>query len=118
MEKQNNPSLSTVIIDIKHPLQPEWVLTTDDVHKFLKELDEKKPQMEDERDNYPPYMCSIAVDENGKKIFSEDQLSDLKFKYFYEGGFLSKAEFYKSNGKVLYKREYFKNGKRIKTEEY
>ena len=56
--------------------------------------------------------------ENGKKIFSEDQLSDLKFKYFYEGGFLSKAEFYKSNGKVLYKREYFKNGKRIKTEEY
>ena len=67
MEKQNNPSLSTVIIDIKHPLQPEWVITTDDVHKFLKELDEKKPQMEDERDNYPPYMCSIAVDENGKE---------------------------------------------------
>ena len=62
--------MSIKINEIKHPLQPDWVVTRDDVDKFLAELDERKSGMEDKWDYFPPYICYILNDENGKEKLS------------------------------------------------
>ena len=71
--------MSSNIKEIKHLLQPDWVVTGNDVDKFLAELDEKKPEMEDERDYYPPYICYLLTDKNG-----EERLSILYSKWYNE----------------------------------
>ena len=71
--------MSSNIKEIKHLLQPDWVVTGNDVDKFLAELDEKKPEMEDEQDHYPPYICYLLTDKNG-----EERLSILYSKWYNE----------------------------------
>ena len=62
--------MSININEIKHPLQPDWVVTRDDVDKFLAELDERKSGMEDRREYCPPYICYVLNDENGEEKLS------------------------------------------------
>tara|TARA_Y100001935_G_scaffold255339_1_gene267810 strand:+ start:3831 stop:4136 length:306 start_codon:yes stop_codon:yes gene_type:complete len=44
---------------IKHPWQPEWIHTKEDVNIFLELMDEYRYLAEDERDWYPPYIVYI-----------------------------------------------------------
>ena len=66
-EQPLNAELSRVIANIKHPMQPDWVIYDLDVNKFLKLLDEEKNESTDERQHYPPYMCFIAVNKEGEE---------------------------------------------------
>ena len=59
--------MSKIIKDVKHPLQPDWVITDTDVNVFLAFLDTLKPDMEDERMVYPPYICYLFVNGEGEE---------------------------------------------------
>ena len=50
---------------IKHPWQPDWVYTKEDVNIFLLLMDEYRYLAEDEKDWYPPFIVFIE-DLNGK----------------------------------------------------
>ena len=53
------------LIQIKHPWQPDWVFTKQDVEIFLKLMDHYQYLVEDERDWYPPFLVFLE-EINGK----------------------------------------------------
>ena len=56
------------MLEMSHPWQPEWVVTSEDVDTYLKELDAKKPADIQSRDWYPPYLVYLTIEENGMEI--------------------------------------------------
>ena len=42
------------MLKMSHPWQPEWIVTSEDVDKYLKELDDTKPAHVSDRHWYPP----------------------------------------------------------------
>ena len=53
--------------NIRHPWQPDWILTKDDIQIYLKLMDHYRYLAEDERDWYPPYLVFIEGF-NGKQM--------------------------------------------------
>ena len=53
------------LLIIKHPWQPDWVSTKQDVDIFLKLMDHYQYLVEDERDWYPPFLVFLE-EINGK----------------------------------------------------
>ena len=53
------------LLIIKHPWQPDWVSTKQDVEIFLKLMDHYQYLVEDERDWYPPFLVFLE-EINGK----------------------------------------------------
>ncbi len=56
------------MLKMAHPWQPEWVVTSEDVDKYLKELDDTKPAHVLDRHWYPPYLVYLTIEENGEEI--------------------------------------------------
>ena len=56
------------MLEMAHPWQPEWVVTSEDVDTYLKELDDTKPADMLSRDWYPPYLVYLTIEENGEEI--------------------------------------------------
>ena len=57
---------------IKHPWQPDWINTKEDVNIFLELMDEYRYLAEDERDWYPPFIVFVE-DFNGKQMLGTIQ---------------------------------------------
>ena len=60
----------SVLKNIKHPMQPDWVENDKDVQKYLNQLDSQKSPLIDERDLYPPYICHYTLNSSGEKRLS------------------------------------------------
>ena len=72
----NNENYALTLEDLRHPWQPDWILTKDDVQVFLKLMDYYKYLVEDEKDWYPPYLVFI-------ESFNEKQMiGTIKSKWF------------------------------------
>ena len=56
------------MLEMSHPWQPEWVITSEDVDTYLKELDDTKPAHVLDRHWYPPYLVYLTIEENGEEI--------------------------------------------------
>ena len=56
------------MLKMAHPWQPEWVVTSEDVDTYLKELDDTKPVDMLSRDWYPQYLVYLIIEENGEEI--------------------------------------------------
>ena len=56
------------MLEMSHPWQPEWIVTSEDVDKYLKELDDTKPAHVLDRHWYPPYLVYLTIEENGEEI--------------------------------------------------
>jgi len=48
---------------IKHPFQPDWVRTENDVRMFIELLDKNKPDDVDVKDWYPPIIYGIKIND-------------------------------------------------------
>ena len=48
---------------IKHPFQPDWVRTDNDVRMFLELLDNNKPDDVEKKDWYPPFIYGIRIND-------------------------------------------------------
>ena len=57
---------------IKHPWQPEWIHTKEDVNIFLELMDEYRYLAEDEKDWYPPFIVFVK-DFNGRQLLGTIQ---------------------------------------------
>jgi len=57
---------------VKHPWQPDWILTKNDVQIYLKLMDHYRYLVEDERDWYPPFIVFIE-EFNGKQLIGTIQ---------------------------------------------
>ena len=68
------------LIQIKHPWQPEWISTKQDVEIFLKLMDHYQYLVEDERDWYPPFL--VFLEEINGKVMVGSILS--KWSTFYD----------------------------------
>ena len=64
--------------NIRHPWQPDWILTKDDIQIYLKLMDHYRYLAEDERDWYPPYLVFIESF-NGKQM-----IGTIRSKWFME----------------------------------
>ena len=56
------------MLKMAHPWQPEWVVTSEDVDTYLKELDDTKPADMLSKDWYPPYLVYVTSEENGEEM--------------------------------------------------
>ena len=56
------------MLKMAHPWQPEWVVTSEDVDTYLKELDDTKPSHVLARHWYPPYLVYLTIEGNGEEI--------------------------------------------------
>ena len=58
------------MLKMAHPWQPEWVVTSEDVDTYLKELDATRPALDviQRRDWYPPYLVYVTSEENGEEM--------------------------------------------------
>ena len=56
------------MFEMFHPWQPEWVVTSEDVDTYLKELDDTKPAHVLDRHWYPPYLVYLTIEENRTEI--------------------------------------------------
>ena len=56
------------MLKMAHPWQPEWVVTSEDVDTYLKELDDTKPAHVLDRHWYPPYLVYLTIEENRTEI--------------------------------------------------
>jgi hypothetical protein len=65
MSQTNIQSHEDNLIKIKHPWQPEWVRTREDVEIFLQLMEHYQYLSEDERDWYPPFIVFLE-EINGK----------------------------------------------------
>ena len=65
---------------IKHPFQPDWVRTENDVRMFLELLDKNKPDDVDVKDWYPPIIYGIRINdedvENYVKVASMEDIAE------------------------------------------
>ena len=68
----NTEYTDSALDEIKHPWQPDWVYTKEDVNTFLKLMDEYRFLVEDEKDWYPPFIVFIE-DFNGKQMLGTIQ---------------------------------------------
>ena len=57
---------------IKHPWQPDWIYTKEDVNIFLELMDEYRYLAEDEKDWYPPFIVFVE-DFNGRQMLGTIQ---------------------------------------------
>ena len=57
---------------IKHPWQPDWILTKNDVQIYLKIMDYYRYLVKDEKDWYPPFIVFIE-EINGKQMIGTMQ---------------------------------------------
>ena len=55
------------MLEMSHPWQPEWVVTSEDVDTYLKELDDTKPAHVLARHWYPPYLVYLNIEANGEE---------------------------------------------------
>ena len=62
---------------MKHPFQPDWVRTENDVRMFLELLDKNKPDDVDVKDWYPPIIYGIKINDEG-----EEQLYSIFSKWY------------------------------------
>ena len=68
------------LIKIKHPWQPEWVRTREDVELFLQIMQNYLYLAKDERDWYPPFL--VFLEEINGKVMVGSIL--LKWHTFYD----------------------------------
>tara|TARA_Y100000294_G_scaffold12794_1_gene11594 strand:- start:84 stop:458 length:375 start_codon:yes stop_codon:yes gene_type:complete len=65
---------------IKHPFQPDWVRTENDVRMFIELLDKNKPDDVDVKDWYPPIIYGIRINdedvENYVKVASMEDIAE------------------------------------------
>ncbi len=65
---------------MKHPFQPDWVRTENDVRMFLELLDKNKPDDVDVKDWYPPIIYGIRINdedvENYVKVASMEDIAE------------------------------------------
>ena len=64
---------------LKHPWQPDWVCTKQDVEIFLKLMDHYQYLVEDERDWYPPFL--VFLEEINGKVMVGSILSKWHLSY-------------------------------------
>ena len=57
------------LIGVKHPWQPDWIQSSDDVDIFLELMDEYRYLVEDAKDWYPPYIIYIE-ERDGKQMLA------------------------------------------------
>jgi hypothetical protein len=55
------------MFELAHPWQPEWVVTSEDVDKYIEYLDTERPDAVPARDWFPPYFVYETIKKNGKK---------------------------------------------------
>ena len=55
------------MFELAHPWQPEWVVTSEDVDKYIEYLDTERPDDVPARDWFPPYFVYETKNKNGKK---------------------------------------------------
>ena len=67
------------LLIIKHPWQPDWVSTKQDVDIFLKLMDHYQYLVEDERDWYPPFL--VFLEEINGKVMVGSILSKWHLAY-------------------------------------
>ena len=72
-DKKKEHTMKGQIVDmlgIVHPWQPDWVITSEDVDTYLKELDATRPALDviQRRDWYPPYLVYVTSEENGEEM--------------------------------------------------
>jgi hypothetical protein len=72
-DKKREHTMKGQIVDmlgIVHPWQPDWVITSEDVDTYLKELDATRPALAviQRRDWYPPYLVYVTSEENGEEM--------------------------------------------------
>ena len=59
MSQLNTQCHEESLIKIKHPWQPDWVSTKEDVELFLKLMQQYRYLVKDERDWYPPFLVFL-----------------------------------------------------------
>ena len=85
------------LIQIKHPWQPDWVSTKQDVEIFLKLMDHYHYLVEDERDWYPPFL--VFLEEINGKVMVGSILSKWHLSYDpFRAGKQSPIEIMRANG--------------------
>ena len=55
------------MFEMAHPWQPEWVVTSEEVDKYIEYLDTERPDDVQARDWFPPYFVYETIKKNGKK---------------------------------------------------
>ena len=55
------------MFELAHPWQPEWVVTSEEVDKYIEYLDTERPDDVQARDWFPPYFVYETKNKNGKK---------------------------------------------------
>ena len=82
---------------IKHPWQPDWIYTKEDVNTFLKLMDEYRFLVEDEKDWYPPFLVFIESF-NGKQMIGTIQSKWFMYYDPHKAGKQSPIEILRENG--------------------
>ena len=80
MSQTNIQSHEDNLINIKHPWQPDWVITREDVEIFLQIMENYLYLAKDERDWYPPFL--VFLEEINGKVMVGSILS--KWHTFYD----------------------------------
>ena len=85
------------LLIIKHPWQPDWVSTKQDVDIFLKLMDHYQYLVEDERDWYPPFL--VFLEKINGKVMVGSILSKWHLSYDpLRAGKQSPIEIIRANG--------------------
>ena len=74
MSQTNTQSYEGNLIQIKHPWQPEWVRTREDVALFLQIMENYLYLAKDERDWYPPFIVFPKQDNIKLKVINYEVL--------------------------------------------